>query len=151
MTGSDDSPGDEEIYKKHYVRVWGYFRANGVSDDEAQDLAQDTFKRLYDRMPRLSESDPSPILLSIARTVLLNRMRSQRAARRSGISVTIDDPDFNEPLTSEFDESMLWLDVDRRLCGTKAIRALPIRVFAESNEPDVISAVQSLLEAGWFQ
>jgi RNA polymerase sigma factor (sigma-70 family) len=92
--GADD--GFERIYRKYYARIWRYFRACRVSDDEAHDLAQDTFKRFYERMNQLRGEEPWPFLQAIARSVLLNKLRDQKAAKRSGKTVEIDDPDVGE-------------------------------------------------------
>jgi len=89
----------EGIYRKHYARVWRYFRANGISDDEAHDLAQDAFKRLLERMDRIRNDEPWPFLASIARTILLNRIRARQTQKRSAKMIEMDDPEliFAEP------------------------------------------------------
>jgi RNA polymerase sigma-70 factor (ECF subfamily) len=92
--GSDD--GFEAIYRKYYARVWRYYRACRVSDDEAHDFAQDAFKRLYERMNQLRGEEPWPFLQSIARSVLLNKLRDQKTAKRNGRIVEIDDPEVTE-------------------------------------------------------
>ncbi len=89
----------EAIYRKHYARAWRYFRTNSISDDEAHDLSQDTFKRLYERMGQIRNDDPWPFLATIAKTILLNRVRARLTQKRSAPMVEIDDPDllFAEP------------------------------------------------------
>jgi len=89
----------EAIYRKHYARVWRYFRTNSVSDDEAHDLAQDAFKRLLERMGQIRNDEPWPFLAAIARTILLNRVRARQTQKRSASMVDIDDPElsFAEP------------------------------------------------------
>src|SRR5260221_14347532 len=89
----------EAIYRKHYARVWRYFRSNSISDDEAHDLSQDTFKRLYERMDQIRNDDPWPFLSKIARTILLNRVRARQTQKRNAPMVEIDDPEllFAEP------------------------------------------------------
>jgi len=89
----------EAIYRKHYARVWRYFRTNSISDDEAHDLSQDTFKRLYERMDQIRNDDPWPFLSKIARTILLNRVRARQTQKRNAPMVEIDDPEllFAEP------------------------------------------------------
>jgi RNA polymerase sigma-70 factor (ECF subfamily) len=96
MTGDERF---ESIYRKHYARVWRYFRTNSISDDEAHDLAQDAFKRLYERMDQIRNDDPWPFLSMIARTILLNRVRARQTQKRSAPMVEIDDPEliFAEP------------------------------------------------------
>jgi RNA polymerase sigma-70 factor (ECF subfamily) len=89
----------EALYRAHYARVWRYFRSNSISDDEAHDLAQDTFKRLYERMNQIRNDDPWPFLATIAKTILLNRVRARQTQKRNAPMVEIDDPDliFAEP------------------------------------------------------
>lgn len=72
----------EEIYRRYYARVWRYLRACGVSDDEAHDLAQDTFKRLFERMKTIRGEDEWPFLQSIARSIFLNWLRGRRTQKR---------------------------------------------------------------------
>src|SRR3954470_19714685 len=93
----------EAIYRKHYARVWRYFRSNSISDDEAHDLSQDTFKRLYQRMNQIRNDDPWPYLATIAKTILLNRVRARQTQKRDARMVEIDDPDliFAEPAAAE--------------------------------------------------
>lgn len=93
----------ETIYRGHYARVWRYFRSNSISDDEAHDLAQDAFKRLYERMNQIRNDDPWPFLAAIAKTILLNRVRARQTQKRNARMVEIDDPDliFAEPAAAE--------------------------------------------------
>lgn len=86
----------EAIYRKYYARVWRYFRVCRVSDDEAHDFAQDAFKRFYERMDQLRNEEPWPFLQSIARTVLLNKIRDQKTVKRSAKIVELDDPEVTE-------------------------------------------------------
>lgn len=84
----------ESIYRKHYGRIWRYFRSFRVADDEAHDLAQDTFKRFYQHMHQYrGESEAIwAFLKKIAHNLLLNRIRSRMTAKRNGTTIHIDDP-----------------------------------------------------------
>jgi RNA polymerase sigma-70 factor (ECF subfamily) len=102
MIANGAGPYDERfeaIYRKYYARVWRYFRANRISDDEAHDLSQDAFKRLYERMDQIRNDDPWPFLATIAKTILLNRVRARQTQKRNASMVEIDDPElrFAEP------------------------------------------------------
>lgn len=94
-TGGNGSNDDrfEETYRKYYARVWRYYRSCRVPDDEAHDLAQDTFKRLWEHWASIRGEDPWPFLKQIARTVLLNYIRASKTQKRSAPLVEIDDPD----------------------------------------------------------
>jgi RNA polymerase sigma-70 factor (ECF subfamily) len=83
----------EAIYRKYYARVWRYFRGNGISDDESHDLAQDAFKRLYERMNTIRNEEAWPLLAAIAKTILLNRVRARQTLKRGAPTIDIDDPE----------------------------------------------------------
>jgi RNA polymerase sigma-70 factor (ECF subfamily) len=90
----------EALYRSHYARVWRYYRACRVADDEAHDLAQDAFKRLYERMEQVRGEDEWPFLQAIARSVLLNKIRDQKTAKRNTRIVEIDAPQFTHELAA---------------------------------------------------
>ena len=102
MRGRDG--GDErfeKIFRRYYARVWRYYRACRVTDDEAHDLAQDAFKRLFERMTSIRGEDEWPFLQSIARTVFLNWLRGRKTQKRDGGKlVELDDPEFVEEPTA---------------------------------------------------
>lgn len=124
-------PFDEEfekLYRKHYARVWRYFRTNSISDDEAHDLAQDAFKRLYERMAKIRNQDAWPFLQSIAKTILLNRVRARKTQKRSATLVDMDDPELilKEPTAPpETDYADREAAETRRMRVRKAIASLP--------------------------
>ena len=94
-TGGNGSNDDrfEETFRKYYARVWRYYRSCRISDDEAHDLAQDTFKRLLEHWSSIRGEDPWPFLKQIARSVLLNYIRAAKTQKRSAPLVEIDDPE----------------------------------------------------------
>ena len=98
MRGRDG--GDErfeKIFRRYYARVWRYFRSCRVTDDEAHDLAQDAFKRLFERMTSVRGEDEWPFLQSIARTVFLNWLRGRKTQKRDGGKlIEMDAPEFVE-------------------------------------------------------
>jgi RNA polymerase sigma-70 factor (ECF subfamily) len=89
----------EQIFRQHYARVWRYFRTNRIADDEAHDLCQDAFKRLYERMDQIRNDDAWPFLAAIAKTILLNRIRARQTQKRNASLIEMDDPElvFKEP------------------------------------------------------
>lgn len=96
--GSDREQRFEEIYRKFYGRVYRYFRSNGVADDEAHDLAQDTFERLHKAFDQYRGEAEWSYLQKIARTILLNRVRAGKAIKRTAEVVNIDDPEVHKEL-----------------------------------------------------
>src|SRR5436305_9104116 len=94
----------EAIYRRHYARVWRYYRTCRVTDDEAHDLAQETFKRFYQRIDLFRGQDESvwPFLETIALNVFRNWLRAGKTAKRSANIVELDDPEFTyEPPAPE--------------------------------------------------
>ncbi|HEX3582145.1 MAG TPA: RNA polymerase sigma factor [Thermoanaerobaculia bacterium] len=83
----------EETYRKYYARVWRYYRSCRVSDDESHDLAQDTFKRLFEHWDSIRGEDPWPFLKQVVKSVHLNRIRAANTQKRGAPLVEIDDPD----------------------------------------------------------
>jgi RNA polymerase sigma-70 factor (ECF subfamily) len=101
----------ERIFRQYYARVWRFYRGSRISDDQAHDYAQDAFKRLYEKRHQLRGEHPWPFLQSIARTVLLNNIRDQKAAKRNGRIVEIDAPEVTElpaPEEPDYAERQYW-------------------------------------------
>jgi RNA polymerase sigma-70 factor, ECF subfamily len=94
-SGGDRENGFEGIYRKHYARIYRYFRSCKVSDDESHDLAQDTFQRFYEHMHQFRGDSEAiwSFLKKIAHNILLNRIRSRATAKRKATIVEIDDPE----------------------------------------------------------
>ena len=92
----------EAIYRKYYARVYRYYRRCRVADDEAHDLAQESFKRFYESMDRYRGDAEWGFLETIALNVLRNWVRAGKTAKRSMTLVEIDDPEFkHEPAAPE--------------------------------------------------
>jgi RNA polymerase sigma factor (sigma-70 family) len=140
----------ETVYRKHYARVWRYFRSNSIADDEASDLSQDTFKRLYERMDQIRNDDPWPFIATVARTILLNRVRARQTQKRSAPMVNIDDPDliFAEPAApAEPDYAARQTEEARWKQVHEAVASLPpgqrqcLRLWIEDLQYDEIAKI----------
>jgi RNA polymerase sigma factor (sigma-70 family) len=149
ITGSYDERF-EAIYRRNYARVWRYFRANNISDDEAHDLAQDAFKRLFERMDQIRNDDAGPFLSSIAKTVLLNRVRARQTQKRSAPMVDLDDPELvsAEPAApAEPDYADRQAEEARRTRLRTAVVALPpgqrdcLRLWIQGHKYDEITKI----------
>lgn len=92
-------PQFEELYRRNYARVYRFYRQQRVADDVAHDLAQETFTRVLRTFDQYRDGGWS-YLETIARNVLYNWLRSQKAAKRSGKTVDIDDPDFEQQIAA---------------------------------------------------
>lgn len=82
----------EAIYRQYFGRVYRFFRSYGVADSETQDLAQETFTRIYERFDQYRDGGWSYIE-TVARNILFNWVRAGKTAKRTGKIVQIDDPD----------------------------------------------------------
>jgi len=140
----------EAIYRKCYGRVYRYFRTNRIADDEAHDLSQDTFKRLYERMDQIRNDDPWPFLATIAKTVLLNRVRARLTQKRSATMVEIDDPEllFAEPAApAELDyadrqaDEALWERVRRAVASLPPGQRESLRLWIEGFQYNEITKI----------
>jgi RNA polymerase sigma-70 factor (ECF subfamily) len=96
MTRTDNRNDDRfhVLFVKYYRRVVVFFvRGFHLSDDDARDLAQDTFTRFFQAMDEYRGEAEWAFLEEIARNVGLNRVRSLNTAKRRGRTMNIDDPD----------------------------------------------------------
>lgn len=98
--GGGDDRGDrfETIFRKYYGRVWRFYRAARVSEEEAHDLCQEAFTRLFENFGQYRGEGDWSYVETIARNVLYNWVRARGAAKRTAELVDIDDPGFaHEP------------------------------------------------------
>ncbi|MBV9494121.1 MAG: RNA polymerase sigma factor [Acidobacteria bacterium] len=127
--GRDDDDVFEKIYREYYGRVWRYFRACKVSDDEAHDLAQDVFKRFYEHMPQF-RGDRAAIwafLKTTAKNILFNWIRARKTHKRNAVTVDLDDPDMPFEITAPPEPDYLEVQEQslRRDRVRKAVLGLP--------------------------
>jgi len=85
----------DTLYRKTFGRVYRFFRGFGIADDEAQDLAQDTFTRIYESFDRYRGEAIWGYVETTARNVLSNWVRARKTAKRSAPTVEIDDPEIS--------------------------------------------------------
>ncbi len=84
------------LYQKYYWRVVRFYvRSFRLTEEDAEELAQDAFLRFYEAMDEYRGDAEWAFFETIARNVAYNRIRSQKTAKRSGRMVDIDDPDFS--------------------------------------------------------
>lgn len=82
------------LYEKYFRRLIGFLiRAFRLSEEDAEELAQDAFIRFYEAMDEYRGEAEWAFLQKIATNVALNRIRSLHTAKRQGTSVNIDDAD----------------------------------------------------------
>src|ERR1051325_3435914 len=83
----------EALYRKYFGQVLRYFIAARGGDGEGQELAQDTFTRVYERIDQIRLDDAGPYVKKTAKSVLLNRIRSRQTRKRTGVMLPMDDPE----------------------------------------------------------
>lgn len=83
----------ESLYRRHYGRVHRLLRSMGVPAESAEDLAQETFVRVYNRIDHYRGEAEWAYVETVARRVLFNDARSRATLKRSGVAVPLDDPD----------------------------------------------------------
>lgn len=91
--------GDDEferIYRSYYSRIWRYYRSCRVADGEAHDYAQEAFTRFFEKRHQMRGEEPWAFVQTIARRILLNKIRDQKAAKRSAKTVDLDAPEVGE-------------------------------------------------------
>jgi RNA polymerase sigma-70 factor (ECF subfamily) len=117
----------EALYRKNFSRVYRFYRAYGVADDEAQDLAQETFKRIYESFDDYRGEAEWGFIQTTARNVLFNWVRAAKTAKRSAELVAIDDPELmiDPPAPPEPDYAERQHAEQRRKRLVEAVAALP--------------------------
>jgi RNA polymerase sigma-70 factor (ECF subfamily) len=83
--------GEREIFDRYRGRIHRFFMSCGFSGEDADDLTQDTFFRVFKHMAELRSPDAmEPWILSIAANTRKNELRSRQAAIRSGKNISLD-------------------------------------------------------------
>jgi len=80
MANNDDDFG--ELYANYIDAIVGYIGRFGFSKDEARDLAQDTFVRVYEAMAKYRGEARWAYIKKTARNVALNEIRNRHARKR---------------------------------------------------------------------
>lgn len=85
---TDASPRQElveRIYDSHRPSIRSFFRRALRSEQDAEDLTQDTFLRAHGSVRLVDLRDPSAFLLQIARNLLRDRFRHERLVSYSSV------------------------------------------------------------------
>ena len=89
--GAAGEDGERLVYCKYRRRVQRFFERRGVAPEEALDLTQDTFLRVFRGEARLDNREQLEAwLFKIARHVWFNVLRSKAALKRSATVVSLD-------------------------------------------------------------
>jgi RNA polymerase sigma factor (sigma-70 family) len=89
--GAAGEDGERLVYCKYRRRVQRFFEKRGIPPDEALDLTQDTFLRVFRGEARLDGREQLEAwLFKIARHVWFNALRSKTALKRAATVVSLD-------------------------------------------------------------
>lgn len=116
------------LYQRYYRRIVRFYvQSFHLSEEDAEDLAQDAFIRFYKGMDDYRGDAEWAYMETIARNVAFNRIRSQKTKKRSANIVPIDDPQVrNDPAAGEEPDYVeREVEAGRRRQMRAGIAALP--------------------------
>jgi RNA polymerase sigma-70 factor (ECF subfamily) len=102
---TDDNERRFEELFGYYRRVVGFFRHHGHSDEDARDLAQEVYVRVFEHMDTYRGEAKWNYLEQVARRIALNAFRDRNAAKRKADLVS------DEKLANVEDASVVPADV----------------------------------------
>ncbi len=91
MSRQRDERRFRQLYDRYYRAVHAYFRRRGCLPEDAQDLAQMTFLRVFRGMKDYREEAGWTYIARIAQNVWLNELRYRGAQRRGAETASLDD------------------------------------------------------------
>lgn len=87
----------QNLFRRYYRPVLGFFARKGVAPDDALDLTQETFLGIYKGLGAFrGESRIETWLYKVATTTYLKRLRAASTAKRSGVEVVYDEAPVSE-------------------------------------------------------
>lgn len=133
MTMRNHGGGDHELFRslygRYYARMLRYFRrVFRISDQDAEELAQESFLRFYQAMHEYRGEAEWALLETIARNVGFNRVRSQATIKRGAVRpASLGDPEVSrkEPVATQADPVDRMIDAERRTRMRGGIAELP--------------------------
>src|SRR5436305_5974116 len=110
MTESRDNEFEELV--QHYSALCSYLIRMGFGKEDARDLAQDTFIRVYMHLDKYRGESKWNYLEAVARHVALNALRARATAKRTASEFSLDDPSsaeaaYNIPIESDPQEELV--------------------------------------------
>ena len=93
----------EALYRKYYGRVYRFFRSSLSDDQDAQDHAQETFKRIYETFAQYRGESEWSFIQTTAQNLLFNTIRARNTKKRKGDMVDLDDLRDGPPAPPEID------------------------------------------------
>jgi RNA polymerase sigma-70 factor (ECF subfamily) len=88
----DDEERVRQLYESYFGRVVSYYvKSFHFSREDARDLAQDVFVRVYVARKGYRGEATTAYVMKIARNLALNKYRADHAARRNALVESIDE------------------------------------------------------------
>jgi RNA polymerase sigma-70 factor (ECF subfamily) len=132
MTMRNSSGGDDELFRsmygRYYSRMLRFFRrVFRVSEEDAQELTQDSFVRFYKAMDEYRGEAEWALLETIARNVGYNRVRSLKTIKRGAVQPqSLDEWDqSHEPVAEQTHPLDKMIDAERMMRVRQAMAELP--------------------------
>lgn len=91
-------PKFEEVFAEYFQRVFYFFRRKGFSHQDAEDLTQETFLRVFEHVEGVH--NPPALrtwVFTVMTNVWRNRLRDQGAQKRAHTEVALDGQDEVSP------------------------------------------------------
>jgi len=126
-----------EVFDAYHGRVYGFFKSRRFSDDEALELTQETFVRVFQNMGKLrSKTSLDSWILRIAANIWKNEIRYRHAGKRDAQEVSLEgagaEADAIERAALEMKDVPSPLDEvlasERAIAVKRCLEALPPRM-----------------------
>jgi RNA polymerase sigma factor (sigma-70 family) len=99
-SGDDRDEQFRALYDRHYPRVFRFYRGHQIQPDDAHDLAQEVFAKIFEKFEQYRGENEWAFLQKAARNRLINWWRDRSAGKRKGVNVDIDAPDVAHELVA---------------------------------------------------
>lgn len=123
---TEDRDGEFERLWRYYPAVVAHLKRLGFDLDNARDLAQDVFVRVYEAMATYRGEARLAFLQTVTRRLASNAIRDSHAIKRDGVAVSLDAVlNLRDPRIEAADVALERKERGERLSG--AIDQLPSR------------------------
>lgn len=121
-----DPDAFDELYQREWVSVFRVALALTNDWDDASDISQETFRRVWERREAIDWDRPArPLLLVTARRLAVDRFRRLARTMRIGTAEHVVGP-----ATLGSDGHVRWLDLRRTLSGLSRTERMAIVLVA---------------------
>jgi RNA polymerase sigma-70 factor, ECF subfamily len=90
MSGSDRDSRFQDLFARYYRSVFAYLVSCGFSRDDARELAQEVFLRVYRGMDQYRGEAEWGFLQTTARNLAFNEIRGRKTQKRAAVEVSFE-------------------------------------------------------------